>query len=391
MDDPRIAGQAAEQQADVTLRNARVILGDRVVETDLAIVGRRIAETASADAREIDCAGDFVLPGLIDIHTDNIEHHFQPRPGVRWPSATAAVLAHDWQLLGSGITTVLDALSMGDYDSGGKRSQMLSSAIDAVTAARGTGLLRIEHFFHFRCELSDPGLPALIQQHIDNPLLRLVSMMDHTPGQRQWHDIDLYRAFRRKKNNNVWSDAEFDVYLQGRLEQQAMHVGPARQLVGQLAAARRIPIASHDDTTLADVEEAHRDGITISEFPTTIAAAEEARRRGMHVVMGSPNLVLGGSHSGNVGAKPLAEAGLLDALTSDYVPASLLHGAFLLAEATGDLPAAIRAVTATPAAMLGFADRGRIAPGLRADLLRVRLVEGLPVLRGSWVGGRGIL
>ena len=104
--------------------------------------------------------------------------------------------------------------------------------------------------------------------------------------------------------------------------------------------------------------------------------------------MGSPNVVLGGSHSGNVGALELAEAGLLDVLTSDYVPASLLHASFVLAERTGNLPAAVATVTSSPAAMSGFADRGRIAPGLRADLLRVRVVDGLPVIRGIWAAGR---
>jgi alpha-D-ribose 1-methylphosphonate 5-triphosphate diphosphatase len=383
-----MAGDSRSVGVDVTLRNARLVLKDGVVEGDLALAGGRIVEAPSAASTDLDCQGDYVLPGLIDIHTDNVEHHMQPRPGVRWPSPVAAMLAHDWQLLGSGITTVLDALSMGDYDSGGKRSQMLSAAIEAVGSAHAAGLLKVDHYFHFRCELSDAGLPALVEQHIDNPLLRLVSMMDHTPGQRQWHDIALYRAFRRKKNNNVWSDAEFEVYLAGRLEQQARHVGPARELIGRLATERRLPLASHDDTTVGDVEEAHRDGITISEFPTTLAAAQRARDLGLKVVMGAPNLVLGGSHSGNVGAMPLAEAGLLDVLTSDYVPGSLLHAAFLLAQATGDLPAAISTVTAIPAAMLGLVDRGLIEPGRRADLLRVAMVDGLPVIRGAWVAGR---
>lgn len=383
--------QGRAQGAAVTLRNARLVGESAVIEGDLAMAGGRILEAPVAGAADIDCQGDYVLPGLIDIHTDNIEHHMQPRPGVRWPSPVAAMIAHDWQLLGSGITTVLDALSMGDYDSGGKRSQMLSAAIDAVGSARAAGLLKVDHYFHFRCELSDAGLPALVEQHIDNPLLRLVSMMDHTPGQRQWHDIELYRAFRRKKNNNVWSDSEFAVYLAGRLEQQAEYVGPARALIGRLAAERDLPVASHDDTTVADVEEAHRDGISISEFPTTLAAAERARQLGLKVVMGAPNVVLGGSHSGNVGAMSLAEVGLLDVLTSDYVPGSLLHAAFMLADAFGDVAAAIHTVTAAPAAMLGLSDRGVVEPGRRADLLRVALVDGLPVIRGAWVEGRGYL
>lgn len=374
----------------LTLRNARIVLDDSVVEGDIAVAGGRIVPGDVAGA-DIDCDGDYLIPGLIDLHTDNVEHHFQPRPGVRWPSATAAVLGHDWQLLGSGITTVLDALSLGDYDSGGQRTRMLNAAIDGITAARLGGLLKADHYFHFRCELSDGGLLPIVERHIDNPLLQLLSMMDHTPGQRQWHDVRLYREFRRKKNNNVWTDEEFAAYMAERVAQQTQHVPAARAFIGRVGKDRNIRIASHDDTTASDVEQSHGDGISISEFPTTLVAAQRARDRGMSIVMGSPNVVLGGSHSGNVGAMQLAQAGLLDVLTSDYVPGSLLHAAFILAEKTMSLPQAIATVTSAPADLLGFADRGRIAPGLRADLLRVHVTDGLPVLRGIWVEGRGFL
>ena len=375
----------------MNLRNARIVLADSVVEGDLAIAGGRILDTDVPGAAEVDLGGDYLIPGLIDLHTDNIEHHFTPRPGVSWPSATAAVLAHDWQLLGSGITTVLDSLSLGDYDTQGRRSRMLNAAIDGITAARQAGLLKVDHHFHFRCELSDGGLEPIVLRHIDNPVLRLLSMMDHTPGQRQWHDVALYREFRRKKNNNVWSDEEFGAYVAERQANQAQYVPGARALIAKLAAERSIRIASHDDTTIADVEEAVGDGISISEFPTTMAAARHARQLGMSIVMGSPNVVLGGSHSGNVGAMQLAEAGLLDVMTSDYVPGSLLHAAFILGERAMSLPQAIATITATPAAILGFADRGLIAPGLRADLLRVRVIDGLPVIIGIWIEGRAFL
>lgn len=373
----------------LNLRNARLVLEDSVVEGDLAMVAGRIGEQPLADAPDLDFGGDYLLPGLIDLHTDNLEHHLQPRPAVIWPSAIAAVLAHDTQVLGSGITTVLDALSLGDYDSKGSRTRMLVAAIEGITSARQGGLLKADHYFHFRCELSDGGLPPLVEQHIDNAFLRLLSMMDHTPGQRQWHDVALYREFRRKKNNNVWTDVEFEAYIAERREHQDRHVPGARELVARLGAEYQLEIASHDDTSAEDVAQAIADGISISEFPTTRLAAEHARAGGMKIVMGAPNVVLGGSHSGNVSALELARAGLLDILTSDYVPASLLHAAFLLSDGPMDLPAAVATVTANPAAVLGFADRGRIAPGLRADLLRVRVIDGLPVIRGLWVEGRG--
>lgn len=379
---------APEATTATAFRNARIVLGDSVVDGDLAIADGVIAAGSVTGASVLDLGGDYLIPGLVDIHTDNIEQHFQPRPGVRWPSALAAVLAYDGQMLGSGITTVLDSLSLGDYDTGGARTAMLTAAIEGLGAARAAGLLRADHSFHFRCELSDPGLLPIIDAHIGNPHVRLLSMMDHTPGQRQWHDVQLYRAFRRKKNNHVWTDEEFEQYLAERRAHQERLVPTARLRIVAAARERGIRLASHDDTTLADVEQSQADGISISEFPTTLAAARRARELGQQVVMGSPNVVLGGSHSGNVGALDLADAGLLDVLTSDYVPASLLHACFVLAERTGNLPAAVGAVTATPAAMAGFADRGRIAPGLRADLLRVRVVEGVPVILGIWVAGR---
>ena len=303
----------------------------------------------------------------------------------------AAVLAHDCQLTGSGITTALDALSLGDYDSGGERAAMLAEVIAALTGARSAGLFKADHYLHFRCELSDPALLPIVERQIDNGSLRLASLMDHTPGQRQWHDLTLFRQFRRKKNARVWTDDEFVLYLAERKEHQLRHVPPSRVRIGQLCSERNLLLASHDDTTPADVEESHANGITISEFPTTIAAARRARELGMKIVMGSPNVILGGSHSGNVSAIALAEAGLLDILTSDYVPGSLLHAAFALAARGFDLAQSVAMITANPADVLAFTDRGRIETGRRADLLRVRLVEGVPVIRAVWIAGRRCL
>jgi alpha-D-ribose 1-methylphosphonate 5-triphosphate diphosphatase len=373
------------------LVNAQVLAPEVTGATELAFRDGLIADSAGADAQTIDCEGDMLIPGLIDLHTDNIEHHFHPRPGVTWPSGLAAAVAHDAQMLAAGITTVLDSLSLGDYDSAGARTKMLHAAIGGIDAARAANILRADHWFHFRCELSDGGLLPIIETHVDNPRLRLMSMMDHTPGQRQWHDVGLYREFRRKKNNRVWSDAEWQDYLDDRMEQQARFVPEARAIIAAHCRDKQIRLASHDDTTIADVEQSADDGITISEFPTTLLAARHARERGQHIVMGSPNVVLGGSHSGNVGAMQLAEADCLDVLTSDYVPASLLHGAFLVGQRLGDLSAGVRTVTSRPAELLGFADRGRLEAGLRADIVQVRMVGDVPVVRGVWVAGRRTL
>ncbi|MBZ9935216.1 alpha-D-ribose 1-methylphosphonate 5-triphosphate diphosphatase [Mesorhizobium sp. BR1-1-16] len=367
-----------------------IVLEDRVVFGSVSVDDGRI-QSVESEERPDAGAADFLIPGLIDIHTDNIEHHFQPRPGVNWPSTLGAVMAHDWQVLGAGITTVLDALSLGDYDSRGARTAMLDAAIGGLTEARSAGLLRVDHYFHFRCELSDPALLDIVGRHIDNPGLRLMSMMDHTPGQRQWHDVGLYREFRRKKNARVWSDDEFAAYMAERRAHQAHYVPAGRDSIAAAAKERGIRLASHDDTSVADVEEARGLGIAISEFPTTLAAATAARDSGMAIVMGAPNIVLGGSHSGNVGAAQLADAGLLDILTSDYVPTSLLQAPFILAARGMPIPEAIGLVTSKVADAAGFADRGRIVPGLRADLVRVSLVGGVPVIRAIWIAGQRVV
>lgn len=382
----------ADWARELRLTNARVLSPADTGATELSMRDGVITDVSAAtSATTVDCEGDFLIPGLIDLHTDNIEHHFHPRPGVTWPSALAAALAHDAQMLSSGITTVLDSLSLGDYDSAGARTRMLHSAIGGLDEAFDAGLLRVDHHFHFRCELSDGGLLPIIEEHVDNPRLRLMSMMDHTPGQRQWHDVGLYREFRRKKNNRVWDDAEWQAYLDDRLAQQARFVPEAREIISNHGRDKQIRLASHDDTTIEDVEQSHGDGISISEFPTTLLAARRARELGQKIVMGAPNVVLGGSHSGNVGAMALAEEGLLDVLTSDYVPASLLPAAFLVGEQLGDLGKGLATVTSEPAELLGFTDRGRLEPGLRADVLQVRIVNGQPVIRGAWVAGRRYL
>ncbi|PSH56533.1 phosphonate metabolism protein PhnM [Phyllobacterium sophorae] len=371
-----------------------LVLEDRVVAGQVHVDGGMISGVTHSDAANgasIDCDGDFLLPGLIDLHTDNVECHFFPRPGVQWPIGLGAVLAHDQQMVCAGITTVLDSLALGDYQSGGGRARILRTAIEEISRARNEGLFRAEHFFHFRCEVSDPLLIEIVERFLDLPALRLLSVMDHTPGQRQWRDLALFRNYRREKKGVIWTDPEFEQYLEECRKVQEEFAPKFRRLIHEAAVTLGVPVASHDDTTVADVEESHSNGISLSEFPTTVDAARRARELGMLNIMGSPNIVLGGSHSGNVSAAVLSDLGLLDILTSDYVPSSLLQAPFMLADRGVPLHSAVAMVTATPANAMGFSDRGRVAPGLRADLVRIRLVDGVPVVRSVWVAGRQYL
>jgi alpha-D-ribose 1-methylphosphonate 5-triphosphate diphosphatase len=374
----------------LVLSNARLVLADRVIESGwIAIVGGMIAdfgaERVPAGAQDI--AGDFIIPGLIELHTDHLEAHYMPRPKVYW-DPVAAVVSYDGQLASCGITTVLDSLRVwreeGVDEVGGEAAVLAA----AIAKARDADMLRVAHFLHLRCEVPMPDVVAETAALIGWPEVRLVSLMDHTPGQRQFRDQEKLRTYYRGKAGGL-TDAELDVLFDQRRDYAARHsANNYRDLVG-LARQHGLRLASHDDTTLEHVEQSVADQVAIAEFPTTLEAARASHAAGIAVLMGAPNLVRGSSHSGNVGTAELARAGVLDAMSSDYMPASLLMAAFHLPKAVPaiDLPEAIRTVTRTPAKAVGLDDRGEITIGKRADLVRVRVTENIPVVRSVWRTG----
>lgn len=379
---------------EVILSNAHVVTRERAFRGSVVFDARGIRAIDDASSQlpgAQDCEGDLLLPGLIEMHTDNVEHHLEPRPGVEWPSSTAALLAHDAQMAAAGITTVLDAICVGDYHVDGRRRRLLNRTAEALRFGREHDMFRAEHLMHLRCEVSDPVVVEHFEPYANDPLVHLVSVMDHTPGQRQWQDLDKMRQFHSRKR--TYTQAEFDAFVADRQALQAAHAHSHRRAVLELWKPRGLPAASHDDTTEAHVDEALRDGITIAEFPTTRVAAQHASTHGMVNVAGAPNLVRGGSHSGNVSARELADAGLLNAFSSDYAPVSLLQAALQLADAHAfTLPDAVATVTSNVANMLGMADRGEIAVARRADLVRVRrLPDGVGAVRCAWREGRRVV
>lgn len=371
------------------LTNARIVLADRIVHGTLTVRDGRIESVHEGPADcpgALDMAGDFMVPGLVELHTDNLEKQLLPRPGVLWPSARAALLAHDAQLVAAGITTVLDALSCGQYYEKSDRRTMLTLALDALRELRPAGHLRADHLLHVRCEISDPDLPRLFEPFRDMDEVHLVSLMDHTPGQRQFVDLDAYRTYYSK--DRQWTDEEFQAEMARMRDIQARFAGPHAEDILAWCRDRGVPAASHDDATTAHVDWAHSRGMAISEFPTTMDAARRACELGLLTLMGSPNVVRGASHSGNVSVREVAAAGFLGGLSSDYVPASLLHAAWILhADVSLPLWDAVALVTANPARALGLTDRGRIEPGLKADLVRVHVDRDLPVVRRVWRDG----
>ncbi len=383
--------------SDMIFKHARLVLGDEVVEGTLAVSGGHIAAIATGGsgvpaAEDID--GDFLIPGLVELHTDNFERHLMPRPKVRWP-VLPALLAHDAELAASGITTVYDSLGVGDIDEEALRGQDWGEVVASIESAGEADLLRVEHLLHVRCELAAANTLQLFEPFLDNPRVGLISLMDHTPGQRQWEDLEQARIYYTGKKG--WSDAKFAAQVESAKVVQERYAAPHRRHFVAYARQRGIVLASHDDTLAEHVHEGHRDGVVICEFPTRVACAQLARDLGQSVLMGAPNVVRGGSHSGNVAAIELAKLGVLDTLSSDYIPVSLLMAAFRLVDDAGfTIPQAMATVTRNPARSVGLLDRGEIAPGKRADLVQVRLVAGLggrrqPVIRAVWRAGRRVI
>ena len=354
------------------INNVKLVLEDEVVNGSLEVHDGRIsafAENQSRLAEAVDGEGGWLLPGLIELHTDNLDKFFTPRPKVDWP-AHSAMSSHDALMVASGITTVLDAVAIGDVRDGGDRLENLEKMINAVEETQKRGLNRAEHRLHLRCELPHHTTLPLFEKLVGREPVSMVSLMDHSPGQRQYADRSKYRDYYQGKYH--LTNEEMDKFEEEQMALAAAWSQPNRQRIAAICRERNIALASHDDATCEHVLESRQLGSVIAEFPTTIAAAQASRQHGMNILMGAPNIVRGGSHSGNVAAHHLAASGLLDILSSDYYPASLLDAAFRIADDGGNaftLAQAIRLVSKNPAQALGLHDRGVIAEGKRADLV----------------------
>ncbi|MEM7239844.1 MAG: alpha-D-ribose 1-methylphosphonate 5-triphosphate diphosphatase [Pseudomonadota bacterium] len=375
---------------ETILANAQLVLAEEVVTGTLVIDGdviRDISEGSAIPANAIDCNGDIIAPGLIELHTDNLERHMQPRPGVRWP-LEAAVLAHDAELASVGVTTVFDALRVGSILSTAKTryGKYARETANHILEHRAKGNLRISHFLHLRAEICSETLTEELAEFSAIDRIGIVSLMDHTPGQRQFRDLSKYKEYIVGKYGMSPTD----------LEAHCAHLYELKDRIGdrhRTDAVRQghalgAVLASHDDTTVQDVDASSREGVRMAEFPTTIEAAKASHEQGISVIMGAPNLLRGGSHSGNVAASDLVEEGLLDILSSDYAPSSLLMASVKLGLETGNMARGIATVTRTPARAADLDDRGEITIGRRADLVRFGLAGSLPVVRQVWSRGR---
>lgn len=373
------------------LANATLVMPDGVRRGSIVFddgVIRAINDGAAVPAGAIDCDGDLVMPGLIELHTDNLERHIQPRPGVDWPHAPA-IIAHDAELAGVGITTVFDALRVGSLISTGRGyGEYARGMADEILAAHNAGVLRVNHLIHLRAEVCSETLTSELAKFGPEDCVGIVSLMDHTPGQRQFADLAQLRRYMRGKYGLTEEEFQAHVEVQTALGNRvrASH----EQATVEAARALGATLASHDDTTADHVTDSARYGAAIAEFPTTAEAARACCDAGIAVMMGAPNLIRGGSHSGNVAAHDLAKEDLLTVLSSDYVPSSLLNGALILGDVWGDVARGISTVTSAPAQATGLDDRGRLEIGKRADVVRVRRFGKGGAVRGTWVSGNRV-
>lgn len=391
---------------DIVIKNAAVVLPDRVASgAAVWIRDGRIQEISTdtefaqqaPQARQIDAAGAYLMPGFIDIHSDNIETVIQPRPQ-SMIDFELAMREQEKQLVNQGITTMYHSLSV--LDLGNLSDQVVFKKGQVRTPEnlkRLVGLIRtfhegdhlIRHRFHCRYDITNIGGYDMVLDFIRNGDVQLLSFMDHTPGQGQYRDLELFK-------NNVLSpqqsDAEKAQIMQERMN-RARLTEEQMTRAADMAWQAGIPIASHDDDSLEKLDYVTQKlHAGICEFPVELSVAQEAHRRGMQVVVGATNVLMGRSHSNNLSAIEAVRHGCADILVSDYFPASILHAVFQLHErGLLSLPEAVSMATYNPAKAVGVSDRvGSIAPGKYADLLLVSKKGAIPVILSVFINGEEV-
>jgi alpha-D-ribose 1-methylphosphonate 5-triphosphate diphosphatase len=378
------------------LSDITIVLPDGVIERGaLRIEDETIAEIVEgpvpAGATGVLSAPEMtVVPGIIDLHGDMLERDIEPRPSARFPTHLG-LYELDKRLAAAGITTAYAAVSFS-WTKEDLRSQEEAQEIIAVINDQRDHLM-VDMRVHARIEVTNPLSGPILAPLVEQGLVHLVSVMDHTPGQGQYKNVDRYVNFMSRWmgfNPDEIGDDILDRIKSAIIMKSA---APADwSIAGDIAALAKkhnIPMASHDDDTIEKVTMMAEYGVTISEFPVTLEGAQEAKRRGMHVVMGAPNAYRGQSTSeGNLSALDAIKAGVVDILATDYFPAAPFQAAYKMAE-QGDMPLyeSIKLVSQTPAEAMGLSDRGRIATGLSADLVLFETGKHHPRIRATFRQG----
>ncbi|GIK82943.1 MAG: amidohydrolase [Alphaproteobacteria bacterium] len=365
------------------LENARIVTPDGLQTGSLTIEDGRIATLdadAPAGATRLDLGGDLLLPGLIDLHGDAIEKEVEPRPNAFFP-LPVALDAIDRRMAAAGVTTAFHGVSFASGELGVRDvgfAERLARALHDYAGA-------VDHRVHIRYELTDAGSEARVMRLIDDGVASLLSFMDHTPGQGQFKDAAAYGAYLSR----VY--AQDDGEIRDRIAAKQAEAGNLVACVRRLAERARllgVSLASHDDEGAERVAFMASVGATISEFPLDLETARGGCAAGLVTLFGAPNVLRGRSQSGALSARDAIEAGVAGALCSDYAPQAMLPALGVLTGEMGlDWPRALDLVTGAPVRATGLSDRGVIAQGKRADLIRVRDARSALSVTATWVAG----
>lgn len=369
------------------LTHARLVLPDGVLHDSALLIENGIIQAIEPDAvhgaQVVDLQGQTLMPGLIDVHCDAIEKEAEPRSKVMFP-LDFAVAQVDRRNAAAGITTPYHALSFSNREWGVRNNETAARIVRTLQAFRGHGL--VDNRVHCRYEITDAAALPVLQQLMEEGAVDLLSVMDHSPGQGQFKSLQAYVQYMM--GNHALSRDEAEQVAQEKLRSRD---GAAQRVETLLLQAQRlgVPTASHDDDTVERVVTMRNLGVSMSEFPINLDTAKAAVSCGLPTVLGAPNILRGQSQSGSMRAIDAVRAGVAGCLCSDYQPSTLIGAAFLVASQTDlTLPQAVALVTANPADACGLSDRGRIAVGLRADLVAVTLVGDLPMVTHAWSAGR---
>jgi alpha-D-ribose 1-methylphosphonate 5-triphosphate diphosphatase len=384
---------AAVVAPDELLPNHAVIIrGDRI----LSILPMDALNGADTDEEMLcfDARGAYVMPGFIDIHSDYIEGIVQPRP-TSLMDFEIGLREAEKHLLGNGVTTIYHSLSLMNGSAAGKHSFRTRENLERLAGfIREFHLGRhlIRHRFHARYEIDNLAIYEYLMELLESGAVHELSFMDHTPGQGQYRNLEIYAASCITWAAECSGKTMDEIMAGAKSKPMASHAMLKR--LAELAHEKGVPLASHDDDTpekLALMKNEY--GVNISEFPVELEVAKQAHDSGLFVVVGAPNVMLGESHSGNLSALEAIRKGCADILCSDYYPASLLHSAFKLeAEGLCSLPQAVRMLSLNPAKAMGLAaDYGSVEAGKKADLLVVRSIQNCPLVYKCFIDGHAVL
>lgn len=378
----------------IAIKNGRIVLEDSILEGKVLLVeGDRIlgfADEVPAAEKVIDAHGRYITPGFIDIHSDKIEQFILPRPTAKF-DFELALKECERELLHLGITTIYHSLSLYKDELFGKSplrtKENVRKIADLIRDIHDRNHL-IHHRFHLRVEIDNLEAYDIVKEMIEKKMVDEISFMDHSPGQGQYHDVEMYCRVLEKYQDREISPEEFAGMLEEQRNKEVLSFAQMKELCA-LAHANGIAVASHDDDSAEKLRVNREIGVDISEFPIQIETAKEARRMGFYTIVGAPNILLGGSHSGNMSAAEAIREDCADVLCSDYYPPAILHGIFEMEKQGIPLPEMIRKATLNPAKAVGLAeDYGSIAPGKKADLLIIDMLDGYPVITHVLVDGR---